>query len=103
LKPGQQAQSVKAEKIKLLQQVDVDKVMAWKNGYFNFQDANLQEVMRQLERWYDIEVVYEKGVPELEFFGKMGKDLSLAAVLRGLEKSNVHFRFEDGRKLVVLP
>jgi transmembrane sensor len=103
LKPGQQAQSVTAEKIKLLQQVDVDKVMAWKNGYFNFQDANLQEVMRQLERWYDIEVVYEKGIPELEFFGKMGKDLSLAAVLRGLEKSNVHFRLEDGRKLVVLP
>jgi transmembrane sensor len=103
LKPGQQAQSVKEEKIKLLQQVDVDKVMAWKNGYFNFQDANLQEVMRQLERWYDIEVVYEKNVPELEFFGKMGKDLSLAAVLRGLEKSNVHFRLEDGRKLVVLP
>jgi transmembrane sensor len=103
LKPGQQAQSIKLENIKVINDVDVDKVMAWKNGFFNFQDATLQEVMRQLERWYDIEVVYEKNVPELEFFGKIGKDLSLAAVLSGLEKSNVHFRMEAGRKLVVMP
>lgn len=103
LKPGQQAQSVKQEKIKILREVDVEKVMAWKNGFFNFQDATLQEVMRQLERWYDIEVMYEKNVPDLEFYGKMGKDLSLAAVLSGLEKSNVHFRMEAGRKLIVMP
>ena len=103
LKPGQQARVNGEEKIKVLSDVDVEKVMAWKNGVFNFTDATLQEVMRQLERWYDIEVVYEKGVPNLEFYGKMGKDLSLQAVLSGLEKSDVHFRIEDGRKLVVLP
>ncbi|HYE54557.1 MAG TPA: FecR domain-containing protein [Chitinophagaceae bacterium] len=102
LKPGQQARVKDQERIKVLDDVDVEKVMAWKNGVFNFQDATLQEVMRQLERWYDIEVVYEKNIPKLEFYGKMGKDLSLEAVLRGLEKSNVHFRIE-GRKLVVLP
>ena len=83
--------------------MDVEKVMAWKNGVFNFDDATLEEVMRQLERWYDIDVVYEKNIPRLEFYGKMGRDLSLATVLRGLEKSNVHFRIEEGRKLVVLP
>jgi transmembrane sensor len=103
LKPGQQARSRAQETIRVLDNVDVEKVMAWKNGVFNFEDATLEEVMRQLERWYDIEVVYEKNIPRLEFFGKMGKDLSLAAVLSGLEKSNVHFRLEQGRKLVVLP
>lgn len=103
LKPGQQAKVAGTEKIKILDEVDIEKVMAWKNGVFNFNDASLQEVMRQLERWYDIEVVYEKNIPKLEFFGKMGKDLSLSAVLRGLEKSNVHFRVEEGRKLIVLP
>jgi len=103
LQPGQQARVAGNEKIKLFAEVDVEKVMAWKNGVFNFQDATLEEVMRQLERWYDIDVVYEKNIPRLEFYGKMGRDLSLAAVLRGLEKSNVHFRIEDGRKLVVLP
>ena len=103
LRPGQQAKVAGTEKIKLVEDVDVEKVMAWKNGVFDFQDATLQEVMRQLERWYDIDVVYEKNIPRLEFYGKMGRDLSLAAVLRGLEKSKVHFRIEEGRRLVVLP
>ena len=77
--------------------------MAWKNGVFDFQDASLEEVMRQLQRWYDIDIVYEKGIPNIEFIGKMGRDLSLSAVLDGLQMSKVHFRLEDGKRLVVLP
>ncbi len=108
LKPGQQAQvsqpfNTKPLPIQVLSDADVEKVMAWKNGVFDFQDATLEEVMRQLQRWYDIEVVYEKGVPKLEFIGKMGRDLSLTAVLNGLQMSKVHFRLEGGRKLIVLP
>jgi transmembrane sensor len=105
LKPGQQAQAgqyAKHDPIKIVSTVNVEKVMAWKNGVFDFQDASLEEMMRQLERWYDIDVVYEKGVPKLEFIGKMDRDLSLLNVLRGLEMSEVHFRIED-RKLIVLP
>jgi len=104
LKPGQQAQSGQASQlIKIFNDVNIERVMAWKNGVFNFQDATLEEVMRQLERWYDIDVVYEKGVPKLEFFGKMGRDLTLMEVLRGLQMSEVRCRIEDGRKLVVMP
>lgn len=102
LQPGQQAQSQPSGNITLQNQVNVEQVMAWKNGLFDFQDARLEEVMRQLERWYDIEVSYESGIPDLEFYGKMGKDLSLETVLNGLKKSNVKFRMEEGRKLVVL-
>lgn len=102
LKPGQQAQSRPSGNITLQNQVNIEQVMAWKNGLFDFQDARLEEVMRQLERWYDIEVTYESGIPDLEFYGKMGKDLSLETVLNGLKKSNVKFRMEEGRKLVVL-
>ncbi|MEI9959542.1 MAG: DUF4974 domain-containing protein [Ferruginibacter sp.] len=83
--------------------MDTDKVMAWKNGVFNFQDATLEEVMRQLERWYDIDVVYEKNIPKLEFVGKMSRDLSLSGVLHGLEVSKVHCRLEAGRRVVVMP
>jgi ferric-dicitrate binding protein FerR (iron transport regulator) len=103
IKPGQQAQVGKASKIKIVNDVNVDKVMAWKDGKFNFQDATLEEVMRQLERWYDIEVVYEKGVPPFEFIGNMGRDLTLSEVLRGLEMSKVHFRMEENRRVVVMP
>lgn len=100
IKPGQQAQV--ASRIKVLNKADMQKVMAWKEGVFDFEDAGLEEVMRQLERWYDIEVVYEKGIPPIEFVGKMGRDLSLQEVLRGLEVSEVHFSMQ-GRKLVVKP
>jgi transmembrane sensor len=103
LRPGQQAQTGESARIKIVADANVEKVMAWKNGVFDFQDATLEEVMRQLQRWYDIDVVYEKGVPKLEFIGKMGRDLSLAEVLGGLQLSKVHFRLEAGRRLVVMP
>lgn len=102
LKPGQQAQINEQKGIAVVNNADADKVMAWKNGLFNFEGATLQEIMRQLERWYDIEVVYEKGVPNVEFTGEMTKGISLNGVLIALEKSDIHFRLE-GRKLIVLP
>lgn len=104
LKPGQQA-VVKPAKAQLdiVNNTDLDKVMAWKNGLFNFDDASLEEVMRQLERWYDIEVTYAKGIPAIRFGGEINRQNTLQDVLQILEKSNVHFRFEDSRKLVVIP
>lgn len=86
-----------------VRQVDTAQVMAWKNGIFNFERAGIGTVMRQLERWYDIEVVYEKGVPDITFAGKMGRDLSLQQVLRILEISKVHYRIEQDRKLIITP
>ena len=102
LQPGQQAQLNTTQTIRIINNADIEKIMAWKNGVFDFQDATLEEVMRQLQRWYDIEVAYEKDVPKLEFIGRMGRDLPLSKVLNGLEVSKVHFRLE-GRRLIVLP
>ena len=103
LKPGQQA-AVKPSKAQLvvLNVVNTDQVMAWKNGLFNFDDASLDEVMRQLERWYDIEVVYEKGIPTAHFGGEINKQNTLQDVLHILEGSKVNFQLE-GRKLIVKP
>lgn len=100
LSPGQQ--SLLTASAMQLVQPDLEQVMAWKNGLFNFEGATLNEVMKQLERWYDIEVVYEKGIPDIVFGGEMTKNISLAGLLLVLEKSDIHFRIE-GRKLVVLP
>ena len=102
LKPGQQANVNSDQKINIVNNVNLKKVMAWKNGVFDFDDASLQEVMRQLERWYDIEVVYEKGVPDIEFVGTLARDLSLEDILKGLKLSEVNLRIE-GRKLIVMP
>jgi len=102
LKPGEQVSLSHSSQLSQPIPVQTDKVMAWKNGFFNFEDASLEEVMRQLERWYDIEVVYEKGIPDITFGGKMSNDVSLSGLLRSLQQMDVHFRVE-GRKLMVLP
>lgn len=106
LTPGQQAQVATAHPqsgIKVVSNVNVNKVTAWKDGVFDFEDASLEEVVKQLERWYDIEVSFEKNIPKIEFIGKIGRDLTLAAVLEGLKMSEVHFRIEQNRRLVVTP
>jgi len=82
--------------------VDIDEVMVWMNGLFDFQDKRLPEVMRQLARWYDLHVVYEKNIPEIEFFGQIGRNLKLSDVLKVLESAGVRFRIEKGRRLIVL-
>lgn len=98
LKPGQQA--VVNGDITLADHADLGKVMAWKNGVFNFDDVSLQDAMRQVERWYDIDVVYENGVPDIYFGGKLPRNISLNDLLAALEASDVHFRIENNKLIV---
>jgi transmembrane sensor len=104
LKPGQQAVINVSEPgpIKVNNAVDLDAVMAWKNGLFQFTNADLTTVLRQLSRWYDMDIVYEGKIPKREFEGKIGRDLNLSQVLKLLEKVQVRFRIE-GNKLIAQP
>lgn len=102
LKPGQQAQ-LRHEALSVNNNPDIEKVMAWKNGLFNFEDMGLKEMMRQLERWYDIEVIYEGNVPDVPFFGKMSRALDLSTVLSALKGFGLNFRIEENRKLIITP
>ena len=98
LQPGQQAQL--SDNIKVLSNPDVDKIMAWKNGLFNFEGAGFKEVMQELERWYDIEVVYEGSVPDIHFGGELSRNKSLAGLIEALRDAEVHFEIK-GRQLIV--
>jgi transmembrane sensor len=102
LKPGQQA-AIHQSQLTIHDKVDLEQVIAWKNDIFNFQDATLEQVMRQLARWYDIEVRYEQGIPNITFEGAMSRQNKLADVLHSLEGVGVHFRLEADRRLIVLP
>ena len=102
LKPGQQSQ-IYQQRLSVSNNADIDKVMAWKNGLFNFEDASLEEVMRQLERWYDVQVIYEKSIPDIRFGGEISRNLKLSDLLKVLARAEVKFRIEEGRRLVVLP
>jgi len=98
--PGQQAQSNTNGQI-AISKADLDKVMAWKNGYFNFDGADTRMVMQLISRWYDVDVVYEGDIPQKEFGGDMEKNLNLSQVLKSLEKNDLHCRLE-GKKLIVM-
>jgi len=105
LKPGQQASASDrspGHPINLINDVDIEQVMAWKNGLFSFDNATIQTVMRQLSRWYDIDVAYEGNMPDQRFFGQMNRDLSLLQVLKGLQVTKVNVRLE-GKKLIIKP
>lgn len=105
LKPGEQAQTTGDARtaVKVIKHVSLDKVVAWKNGVFNFEGAGLQEAMKQIARWYDIEVIYENGVPDIEFIGGMSRNVPLPVLLKWLQQFGIRFRIENGRRLIVTP
>lgn len=102
LHPGQQAQLRSTGEMKVLDDVDVEGIVAWKNGYFQFNRESLAGIMRQVSRWYDADIEYEGKVPERQFGGKISRNSSIDEVLKILELSNVHFRIE-GKKITILP
>lgn len=102
LSPGQQG-VLQAGTVRVLNSVDTSAVMAWRNGLFNFEGQHLKEVMRQLARWYDIDVVYEQDVPDVVFGGKILRNISLTQLLKILEDADIHFRLDKGGKLIIQP
>ncbi|WP_316791877.1 FecR family protein [Pedobacter frigoris] len=79
---------------------DIESAVAWKNGYFMFNNSDLQNVMSQLSRWYDVDVVFENKGKEHEFVGEINRNYSLVKVLKILELSDIKFELK-GRTLIV--
>lgn len=104
LSPGQQAWSAMDQQtpVKVENAADLDQVVAWKNGFFNFNKVDLQTAMRELGRWYDVDIVYEGKIPDIQFLGKIQRSLDLSDLLYGLKRTDVHFRIE-GKKIIVMP
>nr|WP_121271412.1 FecR family protein [Pedobacter schmidteae] len=100
LKEGEQA-AVTAATVKIAQ-VNTDEVVDWKNGNFNFQDKDITSIMTTLERWYNIEVVYEGEVTNIGFNAELSRNNTLVHVLKVLEKTgSVKFKVE-GRRVTVM-
>lgn len=76
------------------QQANLDKDVAWKNGVFSFADEDIREVMRQVSRWYNIDVVYIGDMPTEKFFGEISRNSNLTDVFRILELNNMKFEVE---------
>lgn len=100
IKPGEQSQfnngnfNVKS--------VDVDEAVAWKNGFFYFEDNSIQEVMRQLSRWYDVDIKYDGQLPARRFSGEISRDVNASQILDILSFKKIHYKI-DGKTIVVMP
>ena len=101
LQPGQQA--VVSTNAIAVKNADLKKVTAWKNGLFVFNNMALPAILREVARWYDVEIVYAAKPSEELYGGGIGRNLNLSGVLDLLEGNGYnHFRIE-GRKVIVLP
>jgi transmembrane sensor len=106
LNPGQQAQlkntAIGNSHIRVINDADMEGAIAWKNGLFYFDNVDIQAIMRQLERWYKVQVVVRGRIPARRFAGQVSRSSNLSQVLRILELSKVHFTVE-GDVVTVLP
>lgn len=100
LTPGQQSVSGADGRISTSNQVNTDEVMAWKNGYFQFESASLSTILRQVSRWYNVDIVYDGNIPDEKYFIIIKRTSSLQTLLKALQATNVEFSIE-GKKLTV--
>ena len=100
LLPGQQA-DLKNNQLSV-SVANIEEALAWKNGYFRFNDENIQSIMRKLSRWYNIEVQYDGNIPTDGMNGKISRFKNISQVLKALETTKtVHFKVE-GRRVTVM-
>jgi len=100
IRPGQQCLAANG-RASVIDKADVDQVLAWKNGYFQLDKADIETIMREVERWYDVQVVYEGAKPTDYYRGRIRRDASLDEMLQIIAASGVQYRI-DGRKIIIL-
>jgi ferric-dicitrate binding protein FerR (iron transport regulator) len=100
LKPGQAAQVRKDGAIQQIQDADLEAAVAWKDGLFEFSDEELPAIMRQISRWYDIDVEYAGAVPTDKFTGSVSRNTTLSGVLKILKLSDIQVSVSNNKIIV---
>ena len=98
--PGEQARLAPTGSITNIKDADIEKVIAWKNNVFNFNNENIESIMRQISRWYDVEISFEGQIPDVKFSGEIGRSLSLKQVLSILDETRIKYKI-SGNKLII--
>ncbi|MNK07528.1 fec operon regulator FecR [compost metagenome] len=92
IEPGEQAVLDKADANSIIKhRVNISKETAWINGIFSFEGDDLKSVMRQVARWYDVNVIYVGPISEEKYYGEISRSSKLSEVFKILELNNVNF------------
>ncbi len=100
IKPGQQYLQKENGVSGVKGDVDIDEVTAWKNGMFQFNNADIKTIMRQISRWYNVDVEYRGQVPASTYHGRISRNSNASAVLNILELGGIDFTIERGKIIV---
>jgi transmembrane sensor len=102
LKPGQQGQLGDAGNIKMVSDADIMEAVAWKDGFFKFNNTDLKTIMRLASRWYDVEIEYKTN-QNPSYTSLLSRNKPASVLFETLEASGgIHFKV-DGKKIIVLP
>lgn len=103
LSPGRQAIVDQTTHAMEVADGNIDQAVAWKDGLFRFRETDIRELMRQVERWYDVDVIYRTDRGDQDFTGVVSRNKNVSTLLHMLELTGtVHFKIE-GKKIIVLP
>ncbi|MBX2925435.1 MAG: FecR family protein [Chitinophagaceae bacterium] len=101
LKPGTQA-IWKNEAFTIHEEVNMEEMLAWKNGWFYFKEAPIEDIMQQASRWYNVDVRYE-GKINYHFNADIERNVSVSKLLELLQATGrVHFNIQD-KTIIVKP
>jgi transmembrane sensor len=100
LKPGQQATIHPDDSAFQVKAIDADQAIAWKNGYFSFDRADIRTVMREMARWYNVQVIFKGALPKTKFKGKVYRNINASEALKILSYFGAHFQIE-GKTIIV--
>ena len=99
--PGEQGQ-VTNSRLAMVDQANVEEAVAWHNNMFKFNEASIPQVMRQLSRWYNVDIIYEGKIPDTKFSGELYRNVSALKISDILSYANIHFHIKD-KKIIVTP
>lgn len=101
LKPGQKALFDSQSRYVSLKEVDPEEATDWKNGYFQFDNTGIEEVMNKISRWYNVGITYSGKKPQVLFTGMISRNNNISKILTLLEKSGgVKFEIDDQQIIV---
>jgi len=105
LKPGQQSRlniDSAGQSMTVIENANVEEAIAWKNGYFRFNNKKIPEIMRQLSRWYDVDIIYKGNITNEGLNGKISRYKNISQILQMLESTGlVHFELH-GKEVTVI-
>jgi ferric-dicitrate binding protein FerR (iron transport regulator) len=104
LKPGEQAALARTSGSLQIEKPNPGEVTDWRNGQFDFNETNMEDILRQVARWYDIKLEYRGSVANIGFTGRISRKENIQDVLDILSDTRkVHFELNDNKTVVVIP